>query len=376
MRTSGLINRAISQTNVAAVNPAQTVWRGVVMSQSGGEFQFVDEAGNPLCEDGAPVMGTIAPTGWVLRQDASGEQYPFYPIVELIEVGTFPSSTAQNIGEAVKSMNGHSYGFDIITINGRPLFAPVVNGQLVPLTDEEVAQVAADEEAGTEVDYIVHNGVKYVAQDAVVEDDEADTPITRYVQFHNMQPLLRGLEGGDEICLSYDEAVALVEEGPKVGLKSMSCRVNYGRPRSEDRGVKDMDYIVVVPGQNWPTFKQAKKDASGADYDRDSTLWNAVRPLEATILRLIRHCKALAAQFPDQFGKFPEYCKPVEQGGYIQTAYNAPSREAARAREQRAAMSGIGTNTPAPNLTAGTVGSSIPDTTGAVPDASGDLLAV
>ena len=370
MRFQGLVSKAIKHTDSAAVNPAQTIWRGVVFSQSGGKYQFVNEAGDPMFEEEQPVMGEVEATGWVLRQGQGDEQVPFYPILELIEVGTFPSSTAQNVGDAVRAMNGHALGFDIKCIDGFPLFAPMdADGNLIQLTDEQIgAFTTIPTEEGVAPTLVaphgslIHNNVLYTQVQHTVDIEDGETPTTTYAQFPNMRPLLTSVFNGVEQLISYDEAIDLIEDGSSVGVRTMSARVQYGRPRTQTRGVAGMDYISVVPGLGWPTVEVQRTGATG-DYTGENTLWNAVRPLEATIIRQIRHCKALARQFPDLYKDFPAYCQPVDKGGYIQTASNAPSREAARRAAEAARQAGTGaTGTGAVNLT-NTVNTQIPDST-------------
>ena len=339
------------------------------MSQMGGEFQQVDEAGNPMFEDGAPVLGHVNPTGWVLRQVNSNEQVPFYSLIESIEVGTYPSSTSLNVGESIKAMNGHAIGFDIKCIDGKPLFTQLnVDGNFIELTDEQIAEftvnVAQDgEDEKLEIKApegcIIHNNVLYRQVDHVIEVEEAEIPTTVYAQFYDMRPLLISFKEGQEVLVDYNEALDLIDGGTSVGVRTMSCRIKFGPPRREQKGATGLDYPNVIAGIGWPTIEVKNTNMAGDDYITENTLWAAVRPLEATILRQIRHSKALAARFPDQYGKFPEYCKPVELGGYIAVSSRAPSRIAARREEQALKQSGTGTPTRSPLDTTG-VSQSIP----------------
>ena len=341
MRFETLKSSAISKNAAESLNPAQTIWRGAVLSQEAGIFQHVDESGNPLFENNLPVMGTSSPTGWVMRQNGD-ERHPFYPIYEGLEVGTYPSLTAQNIGENVRGMNGFAVGLDLALLDGRPLFAKCDSAGVPALmTDEEIEACFQEGEFVTPENCVVHNGVLYVAKDHITDSDDTETPKTVYVQFLSEKPLL--VAGYDEefnpVYADYEEAKELIHASSKA-VHVMESQIRYGRSRTYEAGAGDLDYLNVVGKRNWPTTT-VKRGNQDEEYDASTIDWDACRAHEATLIRLIRNCRALARAYPDQFLLFPEYCKPVEAGGYIYTMSNAPSKMAKKRASNLATASGI-----------------------------------
>lgn len=305
-------HNTIRRTALAAAAADSIIWTGGVISQDGGSYKVLHKDGTPLLDEAGNEQFDTAPsTGMLIRQAPNGVRTPFWPLRELLEVGTFTSTAVAadtRVGQQEKSMRAHAFGFEIVCDeNGLPIF----DGQPVQYMEDTI-------------------GPDNSVTSTFVQPKGDPTLIVHFRDGHS-----------ENILASVVEADDLYDSNDTVKL-NITSNVMFGQARNQENAVRGLDYLFLnfrfgdprTPG------RERARVSDGKAYTRDETDWTFIRSHEATILSLCSNCESLAAQYPEQFGKLPDYLLPVSHPsglGYVRTSSSAPSVLMAQAAAQRAA---------------------------------------